>query len=80
MATETELIFEIGKNAQEIMHSLQGKKLTFAQALDTLSVALILSAFNAEVDKQDFLNNTGEMWDLLKEEVKDKQQSGKYEH
>jgi hypothetical protein len=80
MATDTELIFEIGKNAQAIMRSLQDKKLTFAQALDILSMALILSAFNAEIDKQDFLNNTSDMWDMLKEEVKDKQQSGKYEH
>ena len=80
MATDTELIFEIGKNAQSIMRLLQDKKLTFAQALDILSVALILSAFNADIDKQNFLDNTSDMWDMLKEEVNDKQQSGKYEH
>ena len=80
MKKEVDIAFEVGKGAKEVMKFLENKKYTFGEALDILSMALIVSAFNADIDKAEFLNNTSIFWDGLKDEVSDNKQSGKYTH
>jgi hypothetical protein len=80
MKKEVDIPYVIGDNASAVMKFLESKKVTHGEALDVLSMALIISAFNANVPKKDFMENTDAFWDLLKEEVKDNEQSGKYTH
>lgn len=80
MRTDTEVMFEIGENAYAIMQSLETKKISQLEALDILTVALILSAQRADMDKKHFINHTSEMWDFLKETEEDNKHSGKYTH
>ena len=80
MRTDIEVMFEINENAYAIMQSLETKKISQLEALDILTVALILSAQRADMNKKDFINHTNEMWDFLKEAEEDNKQSGKYTH
>jgi hypothetical protein len=80
MRTDIEVMFEINENAYAIMQSLETKKISQLEALDILTVALILSAQRADMNKKDFINHTSEMWDFLKEAEEDNKQSGKYTH
>lgn len=80
MKTDNEVIFEIGNNAMAIMKSLEKKKLSQAEVLDILTVALTLSAQRSEVNKKDFIKHTSMMWDFLEDQEDDKKQSGKYTH
>jgi hypothetical protein len=80
MRTDIEVMFEINENAYAIMQSLETKKISQLEALDILTVALILSAQRADMNKKDFINHTSEMWDFLKEAEEDHKQSGKYTH
>ena len=80
MRTNIEIMYEINENAYAIMQSLEIKKISQLEALDILTVALILSAQRADMNKKDFINHTSEMWDFLKEAEEDNKQSGKYTH
>ena len=80
MRTDIEVMFEINENAYAIMQSLETKKVSQLEALDILTVALIISAQRADMNKKDFINHTSEMWDFLKEAEEDNKQSGKYTH
>ena len=62
------------------MRYLQDKKLSFAEALDVLSTALVVSALNAEVDKKDFIKNTNMYWDDLRQTLEDNKQANDLIH
>ena len=80
MRTDIEIMFEINENAHAIMQSLETKKVSQLEALDILTVALIISAQRGDMDKKHFINHTSEMWDFLKEAEEDNKHSGKYTH
>jgi hypothetical protein len=80
MRTDIEIMFDINENAYSIMQSLETKKVSQLEALDILTVALVLSAQRGDMDKKDFLNHTSEMWDFLKEAEENNKHSGKYTH
>lgn len=76
MKKELDVEFSVGKSASEIMEFLRDNKdITFAQALDALSLALVVSAFSAGVSKKEFMENTNSFWDNFEQEVSDKKQS-----
>lgn len=70
MKKEIDVPFPIGKGAGEVMKFLVGKNLSVGEVLDVLSLALIFSAIDANVSKEEFMSNTDEFWDNLKEEMK----------
>lgn len=71
MKKEIDVPFSVGKQASEIIKYLQTKDIKFGEALDALSMALIISAFNANVSKEEFMSNTNSFWDELKKEVEE---------
>ena len=71
MKKEIDVPFNVGKQASEIMKFLRNKDIKFGEALDALSMALIVSAFNAGVSKEEFMSNTNDFWDELKKEVEE---------
>ena len=72
MKKELDVEFNVGKSASEIMELLRDSKgMTFGQALDALSLALIISAFNAGVSKKEFMDNTNAFWDGIMNEMND---------
>ena len=80
MRDDIEIMYEINENAYAIMQSLETKRVSQLEALDILTVALVLSAQRGDVDKKDFMNHTSEMWDFLKEAEEENKQSGKHLH
>jgi flagellar biosynthesis/type III secretory pathway chaperone len=71
---------DLNKYAAEVMRYLQDKKLSFAEALDVLSTALVVSALNAEVDKKEFIKNTNMYWDDLRQTMEDNKQANDLIH
>jgi len=70
MKHETNIDINVGKRASEIIKFLQSdENLTFGEVLDALSMALIFSAFNASISKEEFMDNTNKFWDSMQEEV-----------
>ena len=70
MKKELNVEFSVGKSASEIMEFLrQNKEINFAQALDALSLALVVSAFSAGVSKKEFMENTNSFWDTFEQEI-----------
>jgi hypothetical protein len=71
---------DLDKYAAEVMKYLQDKKLSFAEALDVLSTALVVSALNAEIDKKEFIKNTNLYWDDLRQTMEDNKQTNDLIH
>jgi hypothetical protein len=71
---------DLDKYAAAVMKYLQDKKLSFAEALDVLSTALVVSALNAEIDKKEFIKNTNLYWDDLRQTMEDNKQTNDLIH
>jgi hypothetical protein len=72
MKKEIDVPFSVGKKASEIIKFLQkDKSINFGEALDALSMALVVSAFNAGVSKKEFMDNTNAFWDGIMNEMND---------
>ena len=70
MKKELNVEFSVGRSASEIMKFLEeDKNINLGQALDALSLALIISAFNAGVSKKEFMDNTNSFWDTFEQEI-----------
>jgi hypothetical protein len=80
MEKETKDKQDLDKYAAEVMKYLQDKKLSFAEALDVLSTALVVSALNAEIDKKEFIKNTNLYWDDLRQTMEDNKQTNDLIH
>jgi chromosome condensin MukBEF complex kleisin-like MukF subunit len=68
---ELDVKYEVGKKAEELMAVLQNSELSFGQGLDALAFALVVSALNAEIDKESFLKTMGVRYDHLSNLTKD---------
>ncbi len=80
MEKETKDKQDLDKYAAEVMKYLQDKKLSFAEALDVLSTALVVSALNAEIDKKEFIKNTNLYWDDIRQTMEDNKQTNDLIH
>ena len=56
---------EVGTKAQEIITSLESSNLSFGQGLDALALALVVSALNAEIDRENFIKTVSARYDYL---------------
>jgi hypothetical protein len=62
---ELDVKYEVGKKAEELMVVLQNSELSFGQGLDALALAIVVSALNAEIPKETFLETMGIRYDHL---------------
>ena len=62
---ELDVKYEVGKKAEELMAVLQNSELSFGQGLDALALAIVVSALNAEIPKETFLETMGIRYDHL---------------
>jgi hypothetical protein len=62
---ELNVKYEVGEKAEELISILQNSELSFGQGLDALALALVVSALNAEIPKETFLETMGVRYDHL---------------
>ena len=60
-----EVNHKVGAKVKELIDVLQNSELSFGQGLDALAFALVVSALNAEIDKESFLKTMGVRYDYL---------------
>ena len=60
-----EVNHKVGAKVKELIDVLQNSELSFGQGLDALAFALVVSALNAEIDKETFLKTMGVRYDYL---------------
>ena len=65
MKKELDVKYEVGVKAEEPMAVLQKSELSYGQGLDALALALVVSALNAEIPKETFLETMGSRYDEL---------------
>ena len=60
-----EVNYKVGAKVKELIAVLEKSELSFGQGLDALAFALVVSALNAEIDKDTFLKTMGVRYDYL---------------
>ena len=60
-----EVNYKVGAKVKELIAVLEKSELSFGQGLDALAFALVVSALNAEIDKESFLKTMGVRYDYL---------------
>ena len=66
-----EVNYKVDAKVKELIDVLQNSELSFGQGLDALAFALVVSALNAEIDKETFLKTMGVRYDHLSNLSKD---------